>query len=148
MNTTDERNRGGRGETTIREHRESDIAFIVDSWLKSYRGSTFARYVRGDEYYTGHRHAIERAMRRAATTILVAHAPDDTETILGWICYEHPGVLHYLFVRPLVRKLGVSRQLIEALPEEPVFYSHFTLALNGILRRMPRAVYSPYLFLR
>jgi GNAT superfamily N-acetyltransferase len=56
-------------------------------------------------------------------------------------------VVHYLYVKAAFRKMGIARTLVEAskVPLDKFSFSHWTFAMDGLIERLPGAVYIPYL---
>lgn len=92
----------------LRPARESDTAFIVDTWRRSYEQ---APQVRGaDEAYM--RRAIQRAVADAEK-LLVACDSEDDDTLIGWLAASPP-TLHYVYVRADFRRAGIARSLLDS----------------------------------
>jgi GNAT superfamily N-acetyltransferase len=90
----------------IRLGRPSDLAFVVDSWVK-----------RGHERGERLREATARVralLARHDSVLRVACLPDDSDAILGWavITAKPPHKLHYVYVRKEARKQGIARTLL------------------------------------
>lgn len=101
---------------SFRRARLEDGNFVFSSWLKSYRGSDFAKHMTNDVYY-GHHKSIVAALI-AKSIILVACNPEDENQVFGYIVFEHERgcLVHWLYVKYTYRKLGVANALIGQLP--------------------------------
>ena len=105
----------------LRAGHAGDHPFVVDSWVKSYQSYALSRdcehcnnagrIYRGNRFLRGHKRLIRDILARSGTALLVACHPDDPEPILGWACSEN-GVLHYVFVKKDVRRVGVASALL------------------------------------
>lgn len=101
--------------------------------------------------------------------ILVAQSKEDPDVTVGYLCYEKPNTIHYIYTRHQFNGFGVGRALIKAsgIDMSDFNYSHrtkdccwlvgFTKRIDngaGIFDRIfvagkyPGGVYSPYGFLR
>lgn len=87
---------------TMREHRDTDLPFVLSSWAASWRLSQSAKRWRGAAYRGFFDDVITGGLfRLPETRIVVACLEDDPDAIIGWLCYT-PGrlpVLHYGYVR-------------------------------------------------
>jgi len=123
----------------LRPAVETDLGLIFSSWLKSYWATRPPEMtaVASGLYFSdqGHHGVIERILGR--TGAIVAHVPDDPDTIMGWACIEDD-CLHYVYVREIWRRKGVAKALVGAVPVATV--SHLTpeIARLGAFR------YDPY----
>ena len=121
-----------------------DRAFVLSSWLRSYRyGSSFGRSFRNAEFFPGHHDVAERVLARSST--VVAHLPDSPGVILGFLVHE-PAVLHYVYVKEQFRRLGIAWTLLAAAHLPAAFrYTHATDDWQRLRSRFPSASYlGPY----
>lgn len=93
---------------SIRQARESDRRFVVNSWFQSYR--PHAGDVGFDVYSKGHRAHIEDLFL-ACPPPAVAVAAEDPDTILGW-SLSRGDHLHYVYVKQAFRRLGIGSLLV------------------------------------
>lgn len=111
----------------VRKRIPSDIPFIFDSWMKSWRISKWAGCVPNHLFFESQRVLIEDLIARGAW-ILVAHPSGQLDTIIGWACAEQKDekcVLHYLYYKDAFRGLGVADLLLAALPgSKPGYITH------------------------
>jgi len=109
---------------TFREMIEADRAYVMSTWIRSYHTARPVKNLSPRVYYDGQRAMIERILQRGAG-VLVAADPAYPETVIwGWICAE-PHVVHYVYVRPEMRRLGYGRELLEQFVDPKRFtYSH------------------------
>lgn len=127
----------------------SERNFVIDSWLRSYEKSEFAHVV-GRRYVLEHRACILRALDATSVVTLLACDLDDPDLVLGFICYEAPSVLHYIYVKSVFRRSGISRYLLEStvLAEADVLTcTHWTPSAMCIRAGAARR-FNPYPFLR
>jgi hypothetical protein len=103
----------------IRDADPSDVSFIFNSWLKSYRNGHLCRGVDNTIYYAEHHKLIERILKTA--TVKIACDPKDIATIYGYICYEKIDgifVAHFAYTKNTFRSLGVLTQLIKEIDHD------------------------------
>lgn len=114
-------------EILIRKRIPSDLAFVFDSWMKSWRTSKWAGVIPNHLYFETQRVLIEDLIARGAW-ILVAHPEGQVDTIIGWACAEQKDercVLHYIYVKDPFLGLGIAEKLLDALPgRKPGFITH------------------------
>jgi hypothetical protein len=107
---------------TIRPASSRDEAFILATWLRSFRhGSMFARRLTNDVFFTNHHPIATSILARSET--LVAHLDDDPNVILGYLVTEGQ-VLHFAYVKKEFRRMRVLTQLLDE--------SHFPADLDGV----------------
>lgn len=115
----------------LRAGGPDDVRFVSESWRRHYSDSNWTRCPGGkDEYIATQKAVIAQAL--ATSEVLIAY-PDmeehrEPKQILGWLCFRHPRVLHYLFVKPYYRRKGIAAALLLAAMESrlggAVFLTH------------------------
>lgn len=115
-------------------------AFVVRSWLASFRSSDWAGPIPNNEYERVYTDAINQLLARGAE-VLVAVNPDHPDHILGWLCHERTRddqpVVHYVYVKSRWRRAkqrfgtaqGVAESLFAAAgidPKARFFYTYRT----------------------
>lgn len=97
----------------LRAGEPADLAFVADSWRRSYSDGDWTRCPGGlSEYIATQRAVIMQAL--ATSEVLIAHPEERTEQILGWACFRRPAVVHYVYVKPFCRQLGIAWKLLTA----------------------------------
>lgn len=131
-------------EITYRPYKESDLNFIIDSWLKSYyQNSEFAAAIDEKTFNVYHRAVIIRMLERGAK-VLIACLTEDEDTILGFACYE-AAILHYVFIKQSQRRQNLATVLLHrAEIANDTFYTHRTYVLMNLPKRNAYK-YNPYL---
>lgn len=128
----------------FRPYRQLDIPLIQNSWSQSYyKGADFQKYLSPREFNSHHRPIREAILNKPSMAIIVAHAPDDEDLILGWVLVERPykakGLyLHYIYVKEAFKGLDIGLDLLEkAIPqsESPVMVTHMTDKARKILKK-------------
>lgn len=132
----------GKKVVRLRKAVASDLPFITDSWLSSYRRSWAVKNVRNTEYYAYEHRMLEEMIPRCMTVVLCPENDDDH--IWGWACYEmreQEGVrllvLHYILIRDTYQKHGLATQLLDKLIEienpHGVTYTYNTYSFTKFL---------------
>jgi len=138
-----------------RDMEESDISFVSNAWLKSYRGAHFCAGCPNELYYIQHHTLIKDIWERSNITILCDEM--DGDQIYGFICYEvgehlggEIGILHYVYVKHLFRSLGLAKGLLEDVQNQTGikywFASHSTSKLKHLAKDF-KIEYTPYVLL-
>ena len=112
----------------LREGVGADHAHVYASWLHAIEGTVFDAAFRGAVRYVP-RAVINGLLGRRTTALVVACAPTDPNTILGWALVEAPSTLHFVHVKPFLRRRGVAKALIAGL-REPLTYTANTPAFT------------------
>lgn len=111
----------------VRPVKATDLNFVFDSWMKSWRESKWAGTIPNHLYYETQRTLIEDLIARGAK-IYIAYPENREEVILGWACSEEKdgaAVVHYLYVKDPFLGLGIQERLISVLPgSKPGFVTH------------------------
>lgn len=99
----------------IRPFAASDVNFVFDTWLNSWRVSKYAGVVRNCSYYTETRSLIEDLLARGMKVAVA----DAGSTLLGFVAYEvkdGEAVVHYLWVKSPYLNLPIADRLLDAIP--------------------------------
>jgi GNAT superfamily N-acetyltransferase len=131
----------------LRTANQEDIPFIFNSWLKSYRSSTFAKGISSTVYFSEHHKVIRRIID--SSTIIIACNEEEPSQIYGWICAgKTDGIftLHYTYVKKPFRNFGLGKQLLNAFEHDPTYaaiYTHQTTHATRLAGKY-NFVYHPY----
>lgn len=139
----------------FREPTNEDLPFIVNSWLKSGREGLLVKPLSNEIYFQEHKRIILALLNAPESRVVIA-ADDACPThILGWACGARPtqgacggpdGVLHFVYVKHLLRRQGLARQLVQVAAGTPRVTSHLTPAAARYLSEHPGAFeFNPYL---
>lgn len=100
----------------LRPAEDRDTAFVIGSWLESYKNAapkgTWRHQLPWPRYRRQQTAVIKHAMEHGST--VVACVPDDTDHLLGFAC-GRGSVVHYVHVRPERRRLGLATMLVQTL---------------------------------
>lgn len=107
----------------FRSMEKKDHNFILNSWLKSYRNSDFAKDMANPVYFTNHTHVIANLVARS--NVIIAHNPEFPDQIYGYIVFECPedvAIIHYIYVKFPYRKFKIGSTLFRfAQPNDKEF---------------------------
>lgn len=98
-------------ELSFREATVDDANFIFDSWLKSWKSSYFGKLMRAEVFYPNYREEISFLLSSAQ--VLLACSPEDPEHIFGYIVYEKPQIVHYVYVKSTFKNMGIAKALFK-----------------------------------
>ncbi len=120
----------------LRPAKKSDVAFILDSWMKSWRRNKMAGCIPNNMYYDVTRSNIENLVARGAKfTVLCLE--NDEDAILGWICREKlkdgTECVHYSYTKDPYLKMGAPQKLVEGLPN----FGFYTYKFNQVVEMLP-----------
>ncbi len=128
----------------IREAIPSDIPFIYNSWLKSFRfGNLDSRTMRTSVFYENYREVVDNILEQSQ--VVVACLPDEPSVILGYMVF-HKSIIHYMFVKESFRRLGIATTLFKThVGYGHVTYTHITNEITKHVRSIPHWTYNPFL---
>ena len=136
---------------SIREYdHDRDFNFIVNSWVKSYEISEWAKFMRPGLYRVYHRKQIESMLADRndyRVTCRVAVNNHNKDQIYGYIVGSSGELpcLHFIYCKKIFRGIGVGQELFDSLGYAgKLEYSHFSPGLQRLLKG--RGVYNPYRF--
>lgn len=132
----------------FRKAEQSDVSFIFNSWLKSFRSSRFASTLTSTIYFQEHHKVLERIL--SLSDIDIAYVEGDPNTIIGYICHAvscNIFILHYAYVKHTFRGLGIFKALLEEAQHDPQYagvYTHHTKAMEKQAPKL-NMIHHPYL---
>ena len=135
---------------TIRQALESDLAFIFSTWLRSYKhDSPLTWMIHSDTFFKGHQAYLERLLSRPGIEALVSCNSEDPSHIFGWLVWEKPTLVHFVYVKRALRREGVASELLRktGLPEDlhGCEISHFTNSAKNLMDLgVVRPTFNPY----
>jgi hypothetical protein len=127
---------------------ESDLNFVLSSWLKSYCRSRQPN-VSKEDYYKGHSDLLIRLLSSVDTTIA---CPDGNENVIIGFCAHAGQIVHYIYVKNTFRSKYVDDKRIayDLLREcvdvsKDIVMTHQTIAGDKFLsNNRLTASYNPY----
>lgn len=135
----------------IRPATDQDVAFILNSWLKSYREhGPIAQHVSNTIYFASHHKILQKVIKRATT--LVAVNENDDSQIYGYAVGERIEghfVIHFVYVKQGFRKMGIATSLYNMFEHDRssvgIFTHHTRMAEKMYMKY--NLVYHPYVIL-
>lgn len=129
-----------RDAVNIRPATPEDFPFILDGWIRSWRTSPWAGTVPNNMVWEVTRGTVAGLMTRGARLDVaeVARSDGHSRRLCGFVCYEAPDTLHYLFVKKTgFRGMGIGRLLLEHTGIDPRagIFTHRTQASRYLMER-------------
>lgn len=92
----------------------SDRAFITDAWLKGWKKSPFAGVVPNNLFDQVFYESLRQLRDRGMTILILESTEVDSQ--IGFIAFEEAAVpvLHWVYVKPILRGEGFFQQLLAA----------------------------------
>lgn len=116
----------------FRDCTPDDVMDVVKWWTGSYRKSKWAGTIPNNKFSDVQGEVIRQLLSRGAKCLLACN-PASPEQVLGFVVHEATRkgepVVHYLFVKDIYRKRGVSKSLLAevGIPGDgTAFYTHRT----------------------
>lgn len=110
---------------------EQDSNYIFSTFLRGlYYGKFFYIEIQKDSFMKNYQRVIDSLIRSPGITIKVACLKDTPDVILGY-SISKGNVLHYVFVRPQWRSIGIATLLT---PKEITCVTHLTKVGLSIIR--------------
>jgi len=134
----------------LRPANETDIPFLFNTWLKSYRNSYFATLIPNPVYFTEHHKIIESLLKDSQ--VIIACNENDTTQIYGYIVADNSDTalaVHYIYVKQSFRRLGIAKMLLSSLrPDQDTaaVCTHITYVTKPLAPKY-NLIYHPYIAL-
>jgi len=120
----------------LRPPKKTDLPFIYNSWLRSYKDSP-DNPIKGEAYYSYHKMLLISILSRSNISILCD--PKDQDQIYGYAVYEFTDdsiVMHWLQIKHLWKQLGFARFILESIvnaaESKGIFNPIITITARGI----------------
>lgn len=134
-------------EIAIRPVEPTDVNFVLNSWLQSYRDSL--RSISNYTYYPEQQRLIGALADRAK--LVVACDAETPSFILGWACGEPLEVdggllLHYIYVKQGYRSLHIGQDMLRALgwrAGQEITATHWNRAATSLAAKF-KVRHNPY----
>lgn len=133
-------------EIQLREFNpETDRAFVLASWLKSYKLSEFAHAIPSRVYYTWHQKIIDQILSVPTNQVTIVCDPDDSSHILGFMVNNtQTPIIHYIYVKHAFRRRGLAAYLMSLMPPSENLVCTHKPKLWVKLSRQYKLSYNPY----
>ena len=134
----------------VRPMLEGDIGFVFNTWLKSFRYSSFAKPITNTVYFNEQHKIIERLIKK--NDIFIACDNTDPNQIYGYICAgKVDGIfaIHYIYVKHTFRKMGIGKLLLNTFSHDPsnaAIFSHHTHSAEKLAAKF-NLVYHPFILI-
>lgn len=124
----------------------SDRDLVFSAWLKGAWECEPLNKLPKEMYMPLHEKWITRCLTKARC-VMLCH-PDDTRELMGFIAFEalepgahQPFVVHWLYVKNMMRKLGIARQAVQLLAPGRQVVSTGTSKHSPWLRKLGVLIY-------
>lgn len=94
-------------------------AMVFATWIRSYKDVATGAGVCPSTYFLEQ----DRVISRLFSLTHIAFRAEAPSVIHGWVC-GRPGVLHYAYVRPDIRRCGLARQMVDEVCGGSLDYTH------------------------
>lgn len=126
----------------LREFQESDLPFVIDSWLNSNMKN---KSCQKSIYEKEHRKLINRIIENPNVEVQILCLKDDLTHIIGFICMESDNILHYIYIKAPFRGFKLGKKILANNFPAKIVTTHDTIKFkpNDIT-----IIYNPYLLYR
>lgn len=130
----------------IRDADPSDLAFILDSWLKRAVHFRDPHIANDHTWFVNYRPVVERLLQTSECK--VAAYADMPHQIFGYIVYE-PGIVHWIFVKKIMQNMGIANKLLSETVglEKDFTVTHYTDDLSRLYSKR-KITYNPLILMR
>lgn len=111
-----------------------EIPFVVDAWVRSFRDSPWAGCISNDRYQEVMRERVNDLLARGVR-VVVAVPEEGKRRVFGFIATEAPDIIHYVYVKKSVRKLGLASRLVAECAATSGRFTFRTPASDFLFRR-------------
>lgn len=121
-----------------RDATTQDTGFIISTWLKGMRyGNELVKAIDKNAYFDHYHQNVERILETAQVTVCCIK--DDPDVIIAYAVLGSPHTLHWVFVRPAWRRLGIAKSII---PKDTDTITHLTNI--GLSIKPNHWIYNPW----
>jgi len=119
----------------------SDLGFVYNSYLKSFRGSLINKKVSNSIYYKAHQRFLTEYIQKHGSSIIMAVNPESPDQIYGYCIYNlQLNEIFFAYSKEAFRKLSIFKSLLEATKidiTKCVRYRHDTYSGCQVVSAMP-----------
>jgi len=140
-------------DVVFRYMQDSDINFILNSWLSSYRNSLPVTHVPNDVYFPEQKKIIHSLLDNVS--VLIIADSEDTSVDIGYIIGERKDnffIIDWVYVKHLFKNFGLAQTLIHFLAGkdvEKIVFTHQPKETNryfvDCLSKYYKLEFNPYL---
>lgn len=101
---------------SYRSPAQSDLAFIMSTWLKGQRHQGDRSFMTNRTYFDNEKKRIEKILSKSFIVIICD--PEDSNHVFGYLAYNMLGdifIIHYAHLKKAFRKLGLMSALLSEL---------------------------------
>lgn len=138
----------------IRALAPTDMPFVFNSFLKSYRDSPTTSGIPNGLYYAAQHLIIERCVADPAAVALAAVSTAESDQIYGYALgarHDNAAVLHWSYTKHPFRGFGIAKTLMAAIvgekPDIAVYFTHRMRNIGQLLKNKQSYIYNPYLLM-
>jgi hypothetical protein len=119
----------------------TDFPFICDTWLNNlYHGNGWFKAIPEKIYREHYKKVIIRLISKPNSRVSMACLKIDSDALVGYSVTEGDHILHYVFIKPVWRSLGIAKKIV---PETVTTVTHLTRFGQAI--KPERWIYNPFL---
>jgi len=133
----------------IRPANPKDVNFILATFSKSMKSdSALGRATSNRIFFAGFTQVIDHILGQA--NISIACELNDDNTILGYIIYELPDVIHFIYIKELFQGYGIAKELVkDVYPNAKTLrFSNCTNDAKKINKKYPELIYDPFILFK
>lgn len=101
-------------EVLIRKAGDSDLGFVLSTWIKGYRYSPEVLRVGRRVFLKTHKERMRKLIARSS--VLVCCDRQERDELFAYVVLERLNdgcIIHWLYTKPLYREFGLARILLE-----------------------------------
>lgn len=104
----------------VRDAVPGDRNFVLKTWLLTLRNASHESWhVENEDFFAGEQIVLKRVLAHPTCRVLVAHPLDDVDLIAGFLVFEAPDLVHFVYTKAALRRAGVARALVQAAGLDP-----------------------------
>jgi GNAT superfamily N-acetyltransferase len=129
----------------LRDGKDSDTDFILNSWAASYRGNAMYGAIPKDIYFKHYRKFTVSIL--SVSKAFVACNPENEDQVYGYIVYrfkENLPIISYLYVKQAFRHFGIAEMLIKNVSHETKVITHLMPKLEEWLKSLD-CIFNPFI---
>lgn len=132
---------------SIRKLDESDLNFIYSTWLNGlYYGNDFNKLMEKKLFMNKYKQLIYNLIEKPTINIKIACLKEQSDVVLGYSIGESDNILHYIFVKPAWRKIGIGTDLLPEKWDSISIYPPITqTGFNIIGHKYKHIRFDPYI---
>jgi hypothetical protein len=129
---------------------DTDVEFLLSSWLKSYKNSEFAREIPKAIYYKCHQNLIATILKAPDTAVAMLVNKNDEDQILGYIVHDKKQpIIHYVYMKRMFRNLKLAKFMLDQVKsiykkDLPIMCTHKGKNWSKLSKKF-NLLYTPYL---